>query len=243
MFLLAATLVTVCTVTVYTEPYGMKHTLLEQAYMNYTQTSDIVSHHTIGGVDSGSVKTLSEAVYNVDTKPKNHIVFVKVHKAASTTVHNVFMRFALGNDLEVMHRHDLFHINEWNDKIPINLLINSSKNELIYDMVCGHLIYNRKEVSKFVPNDTMYVGIIRDPFQQFMSGFVFYSPFMQEIKNVIAKDHLNPIEEFFRDPKKYLAGYPPNVTFLNNRMSVDFGFPNDNLETEKKRHICLHIYE
>ena len=42
-----------------------------------------------------------------------------------------------------------------------------------FDMVVEHLVYNKKEFQKVMPNDTVYITSIREPVAQFKSGVNF----------------------------------------------------------------------
>ena len=165
---------------------------------------------------------------------KKHIVFVKVHKAASSTMHNIFTRFALLNNLNVMINTQDPHINELGYQINENVLVPRPCGST-FDLLCNHLIFNHSEISPYFPKDTVYVGIVREPFSQFLSAFIYYSyVWPQEINSkVIKKNPENPIEEFLENSESFLKGTRQNQVMIDNRMSVDFGFPLDDFQNSK----------
>ena len=187
--------------------------------------------HDTPGLSDGNSETTNSTE---STRTKQHIVFIKVHKAASTTMHNILTRFALSNNLNIMLNSQKQHINELGYRINKDTLVPKPCGST-FDILCNHLIYNHSEISQYFPNDTVYIGIVREPFSQFLSAFVYYSYIYPNVVNrkVIEANPENPIEEFLYKTDVYLKGNPPNYIFLDNRMSVDFGFPLHNFQQSK----------
>jgi hypothetical protein len=42
---------------------------------------------------------------------------------------------------------------------------------------CLHVMYNRTAFDRVLPNDTIYIGSLRDPFDQFMSAMFYFDMF------------------------------------------------------------------
>ncbi|XP_059177097.1 uncharacterized protein LOC131956588 [Physella acuta] len=168
------------------------------------------------------------------------VVFLKVHKAASTTVYNIFMRFAISRQLDVMLPKNSNIITETGSIIKPEVLL-PYPQDLKFNLVCSHLVYNRAQISKYLksPDRTVYIGIVREPFEQFVSAFNYYlNTHKRPLLVQIALDHpRNPIRGFLENPLKYadVPKYDYGVTYINNRMSADFGFPMWNLENDKHR--------
>lgn len=87
-----------------------------------------------------------------------------------------------------------------------------------HEMLCNHVIYNREVFRKYMPNDTIYIGILREPYEFFKSTLNYLRPgyVYNKIKTEL------PASEYLKDPLKY---EPRNVlySFTNNRMAVEFG--------------------
>lgn len=168
------------------------------------------------------------------------VVFLKVHKAASTTVYNIFMRFAMSRQLDVMLPKNSNIITETGSIIKPEVLL-PYPQDLKFNLVCNHLVYNRAQISKYLksPERTIYMGIVREPFEQFVSAFNYYlNTHKRPLLVQIALDYpRNPIRGFLENPLKYadVPKYDYGVTYINNRMSADFGFPMWNLENDKHR--------
>lgn len=91
-----------------------------------------------------------------------------------------------------------------------------------FDILCNHVIYNREAFRKYMPNDTVYVGIIREPYEYFKSSLNYMRP--GYVFNKIKGNA--PGSEFLKDPLKY-EPKSPIMSFTNNRMAVEFGCPED----------------
>ncbi|XP_067655793.1 galactose-3-O-sulfotransferase 2-like [Haliotis asinina] len=154
---------------------------------------------------------------------KHHIVFVKTHKAASSTVLNIIYRFAqergliiilpkVGNYLKGKH------LNKTNILPP-------PKGKK-FDILCNHAIFNYTSFSSYLPPDTEYIGIVREPFQRFISA-VYYFRFTHThkyLQQIPARHGSKIMMKYLENP---MAWEPlnPLESQTNNRMALDFGFP------------------
>lgn len=77
-----------------------------------------------------------------------------------------------------------------------------------------------------MPDDTFYVGILREPYECFKSTLNYLRPgyVFKKINSSV------PGSDFLKDPLKY---EPKNVimSFTNNRMSVEFGCPEETIKS------------
>ena len=133
-----------------------------------------------------------------------------------------------------MLRWNSLFINNTGFQIDINQLIPGDHRRYRYDILCSHVVFNYRELIQYFHSDTVYIGVVRDPFRQFLSSFVYFSPWDDNLKRVIAASPDNPVEEFLNHSSKYLKDIKPSENMLDNRMSVDFGFPEDDFEGSKQ---------
>ena len=181
---------------------------------------------------------------DTSSKEKQHVVFAKVHKAAGTTVFNLMMRYAMKHELDVLLRKTYVHLNEGDSALPSEDLIPLPTGKQFYDILCHHLVFDYREISKYFPSDTVYLGIVREPFSHFRSAFVYYSEKYgpDYMLKAIWANRENPIEEFLRNPQLFLKDRKPLSLQINNRMSLDFGFPLDDFEESKKNKTKIDIF-
>ena len=87
--------------------------------------------------------------HDVKTPPdkRKQIVFVKVHKAASSTVHNIMLRFAMHHELDVL----LSKIGngEYYSNIVKRQLYPLPKGKKHYDISCEHIIFNKTNLRPY----------------------------------------------------------------------------------------------
>ncbi|KAL8563811.1 hypothetical protein ACOMHN_061935 [Nucella lapillus] len=166
--------------------------------------------------------TATAADWNPRRPESHHLFFLKVHKAASTTVQNLLYRFAISHHLLVLlpqpqHRNVLNERSkDWlQNAIPL------PKPATHFDIICNHLIFEEQSVRKVLPHDAFFVGIVRQPFQQFASAFWFYREAF-DVKYLKEIPGPHPVSEYLEHPTRYepKAGV---WSFTHNRMSFDFG--------------------
>lgn len=169
-------------------------------------------------------RTVTDKAVSVPTancKKKVDVSFLKVHKAGSTTVMNIFLRFAIEHNLNIVlpHKADGFGFNYlgYGKTVSRDSIVPLPDNES-YNILCNHVVYNKEAFRSIMPADTTYVGILREPISHFISAASYYG-FYKSLKEMFKNDTLNAVSEFLHEPKSF----PINTYFVNNRMSFDFG--------------------
>jgi hypothetical protein len=90
-----------------------------------------------------------------------------------------------------------------------------------YDILCNHGVFNYDIYSSLLPNDTVYLGIVRDPLAVFISAVNYYSQTAQRL-DYIARVPGNKLVNLLRSPMKYDRLF---FSYTKNVMARDFGFP------------------
>ncbi|XP_046565636.1 galactosylceramide sulfotransferase-like [Haliotis rubra] len=170
-----------------------------------------------------------EVVNNVTVPEVHHVVFLKVHKAASSTVMNIFMRFGISRNLSVMVPKTL-NVFSQSTYLHQNQFLHYSPDGL-YDILCCHVVYRKTSIAPYFPADTRYIGIVREPFQQFMSAF-FYYKHLSYLKKIPGD---NPVATYLQDPLKFEPDHALS-SYTNNRMSFDFGYPYREFNNTPRMH-------
>ncbi|XP_070537337.1 galactose-3-O-sulfotransferase 3-like [Ptychodera flava] len=139
-----------------------------------------------------------------------HIVFIKTHKTGSSTTSAIINRYGLNMNLSFV-----INKNNWpsgninfmslsEDSVQTTFLPPRSKpsggwKEYTYDICAVHARYFRSAFESFMPPDTRYVTILREPVSQFESAFHFFM-----FGNVVTGNHARDVfNEFLRAPKFY----------------------------------------
>ncbi|XP_064618419.1 galactosylceramide sulfotransferase-like [Liolophura sinensis] len=139
--------------------------------------------------------------------PQEHVVFVKVQKAGSSTVQNIFYRFGTNRNLTFMlpkYGNYISYSTCVKDREVMSLPVFKDR----YDISCNHVKYNRTAFEKYMHPDTSYVGIIRHPLT-LLNSYIYY--FLEHV--VPGKDKL---EEFLRDPDHYAGQRNVSFNLLTN---------------------------
>ncbi|WAR06094.1 G3ST3-like protein [Mya arenaria] len=156
-------------------------------------------------------------------KEIRHVAFLKVHKTASSTAQNVFLRFGDARNLTFVLAHTKGESGWLNVISYTNTLTTSNvvppPRGRHFDLLCCHVIYNRRSFEAMLPKDTFYVGIVREPVSRFQSAVKYFSP-----RFILKIPGENPLETYAKDPVKY-EPIDPKTSFTNNRMALEFGFP------------------
>lgn len=159
----------------------------------------------------------SEKVCN----PKINVTFLKTHKTASTTIQNILMRygikhgalFVLPPEDNILSSRKLFHENnKW--------LTNISS----YNMLAHHTRLHYQAMRQFMPPDTLFITVLRDPLAAFESMFSYYD--MQNMYQV-------PIEEFKVTSKIQLLKHRHLGYLGTNQMLFDMGFDGSDRDGSK----------
>ncbi|KAI1307275.1 Galactosylceramide sulfotransferase [Halotydeus destructor] len=126
------------------------------------------------------------------SEKRKQIVFLKTHKAASSTLQNVFMRFGDTNNLffALPRTNNYFgHPMRFNRRYVLDPEILLHHYNLSYSILTHHMRFNYRETKAVVKN-AIYLTVLRDPASLFESLFVYADL-----------------------GRKLLPGHPVNVTF------------------------------
>lgn len=171
-----------------------------------------------------------------------HVAFLKVHKTGSTTAQNIFLRFGWEHNLTFVlspskNVYKYPNIISLRESLTINNTLPPPAGKH-YEMLCNHVIYNRDVFRTIMPNDTVYIGILREPYEFFKSTLNYLKPgyLYNKIKTSI------PASDYLRNPLKY-EPKNPLLSFTNNRMAVEFGCPIEVVWSQDKEQIQRFVDE
>ncbi|KAL3831935.1 hypothetical protein ACJMK2_023624 [Sinanodonta woodiana] len=166
----------------------------------------------------------------------HHIVFLKVHKAASGTVTSILFRYGVPRNLT-------FVLPKFSNVISPTDTINEKyihpkPKGRNYDIMTSHVIYNKEAFRTFMQNDTVYIGILREPYLQFKSSMNYMQP-----KYIYNLSETNPIQIYLKNPEKYELENvkDPINSWVNNRQAVEFGIPSRVILEKKQSDIDAHV--
>ncbi|XP_009877741.1 PREDICTED: galactose-3-O-sulfotransferase 2-like [Apaloderma vittatum] len=173
-------------------------------------------------------KTRGVSFQGEKCEPKTDIVFLKVHKSASSTVMNILFRFGEMHNLTFAFPtgggNQLFY--------PRHFLATfvegfSPRSPQRFNILCHHMRFLQPEVQKVVSSSAVYFSILRNPVQLMESSFVYY-------KGASAFSRAHSLEEFLSQPYRYYNPANGDSHYAKNLMTFDFGFnPNGEVSAER----------
>ncbi|XP_005050916.1 PREDICTED: galactose-3-O-sulfotransferase 2-like [Ficedula albicollis] len=170
-------------------------------------------------------------------KPKTDIVFLKVHKSASSTVMNILFRFGETHNLTfAFPQGGGFQLS-----YPYHFLARfvqgfSPHSPRRFNILCHHMRFLQPEVQKVVPSSAVYFSILRNPVQLMESSFVYY-------KGASAFSRVRSLEEFLRQPRRYYDPSRGDRHYARNLMTFDFGFNPDGDVSPERVQLMLRAIE
>ena len=117
----------------------------------------------------------TDMTFNKDTcKEQTSLYFLKVHKAGSTCIQNLFWRFGVSRSLSFMVFKNHF---PYPNRDFRSFLLPDPKVEMFdgrYDIFCEHSIFNDAQIKSKMKADTEYSAILREPLSKLRSALKFY---------------------------------------------------------------------
>ncbi|KAI7800743.1 galactose-3-O-sulfotransferase 2 [Triplophysa rosa] len=161
-----------------------------------------------------------------ECQPKKHIVFLKTHKTASSTILNILYRYGDSHNLTfalpLNMQSQLFYPAFFATHFVEGVRTRGVKE---FHILCNHMRFNSQEVRKLMPEDTFYFSILRDPTAMMESLFVYY-------KAIPAFRLVKSLEEFLNQGVRYFNASVPNNHYARNILTFDFGLNNTAPEKE-----------
>ncbi|XP_067257123.1 galactose-3-O-sulfotransferase 3 [Chanodichthys erythropterus] len=154
------------------------------------------------------------------------VAFLKTHKTASSTVQNILFRFAERNNLTVA--------------LPITTCDHQfcyprpfsahfvHQHTMPPDIITNHLRFSRAELRRLMPNNTMYITILREPGAMFESLFTYFNQYCLSFKRVPN----GSLETFLDHPWSYYRPEEKDSMYARNTLTFDLGGDKDRPSSE-----------
>ncbi|XP_070185723.1 galactosylceramide sulfotransferase-like [Littorina saxatilis] len=163
--------------------------------------------------------------------PKHHVFFGKVHKTGSSTVANILQRYGFTRHLNFVLPRKRIHARSYNyitmpgQQVTRDKLIPPPLGEH-FDILWNHAVYDSPFYHSIMPEDTVYVSILRQPLQQFQSAFEYYGHIPGSfLYNILQKNVSNPLSLYLHNPSLY--EWPGAYTsYIRNKQAQDLGMRN-----------------
>ncbi|KAK1785832.1 hypothetical protein P4O66_003206 [Electrophorus voltai] len=152
--------------------------------------------------------------------PQNHIVFLKTHKTASSTILNILFRYGDSRNLTFALPANMYsQLYYPNFFLPYFVEGVNPRRVTEFHIMCNHMRFKGLEVRKVMPVDTFYFSILRNPLSMMESLFTYY-------KSTQAFHSFKTLQDFLLDGgQSYNASFPSNH-YARNILTFDFGLDN-----------------
>lgn len=158
--------------------------------------------------------------------PQENIVFLKTHKTGSSTLTNIFNRFADLRELTVALPAVGFNRFRWPLPFHWTYVDMFLLDENYANILCNHARYVRESMDAIMELDAKYVTILRNPIQQFESMF----DYMEFSKFFGLQNTTDPMRRFLRKPFQYIRNmtvrlqmFPESMHLIRNGQFFDLG--------------------
>lgn len=153
-------------------------------------------------------------------RPHAHVMFLKTHKTASSTVLNMLYRYGEEHGL----RFGLPMGYQFGYPLPFNAhRVKGYRGPRVADfsIMGNHMRFNKPEVEKVMPADTFYFSIVRDPVALAESSYAYYKAVAPAFKKA------KGLGDFANDPAKYYDPRLRNNHYARNLLWFDFGMDHN----------------
>ncbi|XP_066267283.1 galactose-3-O-sulfotransferase 3-like [Branchiostoma lanceolatum] len=168
-------------------------------------------------------------------KPRHNIAFIKVHRSGSSTVQNIFLRYAYDHDLVV----GLPRMPESPWVGCRSVIKDSDVMELApgvkWNIFAHHSTYNKTNFDRFMHPGTEFVGILRKPINRLRS--VFYALRLEQyFPGLEGKENDTGLMKYLRDPAHWDKVFSHPATCFEHDacvqdcMAKDLGLPPGELD-------------
>ncbi|CAH1782166.1 unnamed protein product [Owenia fusiformis] len=209
-------------------------------HVGFQKTLHLDEISDTGGHAQEKAKTQADTnrAYQESKIIQKNVIFLKLHKVGSSTLQNLFFRFADNNDLNMAIPLGLqsgINIFEYPKVFSDKYVMKSTEP---FNMIAHHMRYST-DVHKVMPKGTKSITIIRNPDTQFVSAFNYFG-----YKNCY--NGVGTIDDFAQIVVKGGQSAKWCVLPTRNMMLFDFGLEsndtiNDVLVTEKVEEISANF--
>ncbi|XP_072851972.2 galactose-3-O-sulfotransferase 2 [Pogona vitticeps] len=179
---------------------------------------------------------LSAFSQDATCKPRTHVVFLKVHKSASSTVMNILFRFGETHNLTFalpINGASQLRYPHYFTVAAVEGFVPGKDSQ--FNIMCHHMRFFQPEVGKVMPNTTFYFAILRNPVHLMESSFTYYKGTSSFVK-------ANNLEEFIDQTSQFYNASAKDSHYAKNLMTFDFGFNhNGNFSVKHVQLMLRHI--
>ena len=170
-----------------------------------------------------------------DCSENKHIFFLKVFKAGSTTIQNIFLRFGFTTNASVLvlkTKKFSYPTVKFTPMLPPQTAVIRAKGGK-YDIYCEHSVFNEKMLHTVLPRDTVNIATVREPFSRLQSAFGYYNlP-----RYLPAKHRPTTVDRYIMQADFYASKHHYVRDMTQNTMARQFGYKGEGNLTKYLKYI------
>ncbi|CAJ1075702.1 galactose-3-O-sulfotransferase 2 [Xyrichtys novacula] len=170
------------------------------------------------------------------------VVFLKTHKTGSSTVQNLLFRMGERDRATFAFPRHTYHFNypeSFSAKFVDELPDGSSQ----YDLLCSNMRLDVGQLKQVMPEDAIYITILREPLRTFESIFSYYSStipaFILAKKVAQQTGHKSALSLFLDSPDAFWDPNEPGNSLAKNPMSFDLGIDSQQWNSTWRTDLAL----
>ncbi|KAG8455616.1 hypothetical protein GDO86_001715 [Hymenochirus boettgeri] len=176
---------------------------------------------------SDALRPLTNSSFHSSPKcrPQQNLMFLKTHKTGSSTVLNILFRYGQKNNLRFgfPHGRNDFDYPDYFQRWQVE----GYQPGVCFNVICNHMRYKHSEVRSLVPQNAVFVTVLRDPALLFESSFQYFARLVPLTWTIPGSGNVQKMESFLRNPKIYYDSSGFNAHYLHNLQTFDLGYDND----------------
>ncbi|XP_059415024.1 galactose-3-O-sulfotransferase 2-like [Carassius carassius] len=156
------------------------------------------------------------------------VVFLKTHRTGSSTVQNILFRLGERDGATFAFPSHTYQFN-YPDRFRAAFVDELPEGSSQFNLLCSHMRLDLREVRKLMPQNTVFITLLRDPIKTFESVFGYYTsiiPAFFSAHRAAANKGKSALSVFLDSPDTFWDPKEPGNGLAKNPMSFDLGLNN-----------------
>ncbi|KAM4635505.1 galactose-3-O-sulfotransferase 2 [Polymixia lowei] len=154
------------------------------------------------------------------------VAFLKTHKTGSSTVQNLLFRMGERESATFAFPYYTYQFS-YPDKFRAEFVDELPDGSSQFDILCSHMHLDLGQLKQVMPQNTIYITILREPLRTFEAIFSYYTSavpaFTLAKKAAEAGEHKSALSVFLESPESFWDPNEPGNGLGKNPMSFDLG--------------------
>ncbi|XP_052406340.1 galactosylceramide sulfotransferase-like [Carassius gibelio] len=172
------------------------------------------------------------------------------HRTGSSTLQNILFRLGERESATFAFPSRTYQFN-YPDRFRVAFVDELPKGSSQFDLLCSHMRLDLREVRKVMPQNAVFITLLRDPIKTFESVFGYYTstvPAFFTAHRAASSEGKSALSVFLDSPEIFWDPKEPRNGLAKNPMSFDIGlnnqkwngsWPEDLAQLEEEFHLVM----